>query len=93
MAKRFTTRDIPHLWASGRTGRASNLWTDGIDLYSYGMRIGTTVNDRKVLGNYTASGRYTSHTTSKHVGMGTQYANDVLHPTFFEITFGKKFRP
>ena len=79
MANRFTTRDIPS-FSLGRTGRASNLWTDGIDLYSYGMRIGTTVNDRKVLGNYTVCVAF-PHTTSKHVGMGTWYADDVLHPT------------
>ena len=84
MAKRLTTRDIPALWASGRPGRAAAFSTDGIDLYSYNKRIGTTIDGRKVLANYRAPWLWVSQTTSKHVGMAAKVADHVLHPTYFK---------
>ena len=86
MAKRFTTRDIPALWASGRPGRAAAFSTDGIDLYSYNKRIGTTIEGRKVLLDYRASGQYISQTTSKHVGMAAKVADNLIHPTYYKIS-------
>ena len=84
MAQRLTTRDIPALWASGRSGRAAAFSTDGIDLYSYNKRIGTTIDGRKVLAEYRAPWHYISHTTSKHVGMAAKVADNLIHPTYFK---------
>ena len=52
---------------SGKKGKAGNLFTDGQDLYSYGLKIGETRGSQKIVFDYTATGQYKSQTTSNHV--------------------------
>ena len=51
----------------GHQGQAGRLWTDGNDLFSYGLKIGETRGAQKVVFNYTRSGHFKSQTTSTHV--------------------------
>ena len=51
----------------GHQGQAGRIWTDGDNLFSYGLKIGETRGAQKVVFNYTVSGEYRSKTTSVHV--------------------------
>jgi hypothetical protein len=51
----------------GHHGQAGRIWTDGNDLFSYGLKIGETRGAQKVVFNYTRSGQFKSQTTSVHV--------------------------
>ena len=51
----------------GHYGQSGRIWTDGKDLYSYGLKIGETRGAQKVVFNYTRSGHFKSQTTSVHV--------------------------
>ena len=68
-----TTNDnIPYYWSKGKAAKNGTgaYSTDGKDLYSYALKIGTT-NDQgeKILFDYTSGGMgYYSQTTSCHVG-------------------------
>ena len=73
---------IVSFWHSGASAKSKNgnFRTDGIDLYSYKLRIGYTDGyGQKVLYNYTSepNGRYVSSTTTSHVNLAKFYA-DIL---------------
>ena len=57
-------------WKEGKKmGKSGNrLNTDGVDIYSYDLRIGfTDINNKKILFIYTTkTGNYKSSTTSRH---------------------------
>ena len=77
-------------WKAGknaRNGRCS-LATDGVNLYSYWLKIGHRFpNGVTVMGNYTASGKYKSQTTSCHIGLTRRHGvNQEWHPLVFEAT-------
>jgi hypothetical protein len=77
-------------WKAGknaRNGRRS-LTTDGVSLYSYQLKIGHRLaNGVTVMGNYTASGKYKSQTTSCHIGLTRRNGvSQVWHPLVFEAT-------
>lgn len=61
----MNNKEVSHAWAHGRKGKAGHFTTDGVDLYSYAMRIGT----RRVVGDqvvYGCSTEQRSVTTSAH---------------------------
>jgi hypothetical protein len=61
----MNNREVPHAWAHGRKGRAGNLTTDGVSLWSYAMLIG----ERRMVGDqmvYFCSPEKRSVTTSAH---------------------------
>jgi len=68
---------VLNAWADGKAGSTANgsLSTDGDNLYSYELRIGKTVwtefdpfeHGTLIIGDFTASGKYYSQTTSTHV--------------------------
>ena len=60
-------KQVAQSFIDGNSGQAGRLWTDGNDLFSYGLKIGETRGAQKVVFNYTASGEYRSQTTSTHV--------------------------
>jgi hypothetical protein len=64
--------NVVRAWSRGTAARShtGNLWTDGTQLYSYNLCIGTNANGATVFG-YTATGDryYVSQTTSCHVGL------------------------
>lgn len=82
MAKRTTTRNVPHMWANGLPAKGGALTTDGTNLYSYRLCIGTTTpTGEKVLHHYTADyGVFQSMTTSKHVGYARMHCDSVVDP-------------
>lgn len=78
--------DILKAWANDNPASSynGNLRTDGIGLWSYDLKIGTTIDQRKVIADYTAkSGNFYSQTTSCHVGISRRFADTIVHPTFF----------
>tara|TARA_B100000287_G_scaffold393818_1_gene407381 strand:- start:1874 stop:2155 length:282 start_codon:yes stop_codon:yes gene_type:complete len=77
--------EVAKSWGSSRkaTSHTGAYWTDGKDLYSYNLRIGTTTKEgSKVLLDFTAgAGHYQSQTTSTHVGKARRYANAIMSPS------------
>jgi len=63
----MTNKQAVQSFIQGHHGKAGHIWTDGQDLFSYGLKIGETRGIQKVVFNYTASGEYQSQTTSSHV--------------------------
>ena len=82
---RVRNHEVPRLWSAGRSARNGNssYRTDGHNLYSYNLMIGTTAvidgREHKILRDYTASGKwgFQSMTTSNHVGRARQHADIV----------------
>ena len=76
---RTTNGNIAYYWRKNQaaTNGRQCYTTDGKDLYSYALKIGTTNEQgEKVLFNYTANGiKYYSQTTSCHVGKSRHYAD------------------
>mgnify|MGYP001486452322 CR=1 FL=1 len=75
-----TNSDVIRYWQRGSraSSQNGNLSTDGMNLYSYNLKIGTKVGGRCKVFNYTASGRYYSQTTSQHVGLALRNSNSDL---------------
>ena len=63
----MTNKQAVQSFIRGVPGQAGRIWTDGDNLFSYGLKIGETRGAQKVVFNYTASGEYRSKTTSTHV--------------------------
>jgi hypothetical protein len=73
--------DVAAAWARGATANTAHLSTDGHDLHSYALRIGTTTpRGRKIVGQFDASGEFSSMTTSHHVGIARRVADEVVEP-------------
>jgi hypothetical protein len=76
---RTTNENIAYHWRKNEAAVNSTqcYTTDGRDLYSYALKIGTTNEQgEKILFDYTANGiKYYSQTTSCHVGKSRQYAD------------------
>ena len=72
-------KEIPLAWKNHRSASTTSrsFSTDGRDIYSYDLKIGyTNIFGEKVLLNYTsASGRFQSHTTSRHVNLSAFHAD------------------
>ena len=75
-------------WSRGveATSHNGNLRTDGVNLYSYNLRIGyRSRSGSTVLGDFTSpGGDFRSMPTSCHVGKVRGIASHVMHPTVFE---------
>ena len=77
--------DIVQAWSKSSVGykgimRTTHMSTDGGNLFSYGLRIGETINGAKVVYDYTAnSGHFYSMTTSQHVGLAKQAIMDMTY--------------
>ena len=73
-------RGVP---ASSHNG---NLRSDGVNLYSYNLRIGYRARSGStVVGDFTSpGGDFRSMTTSSHVGKARGIACHVMHPAVFE---------
>lgn len=71
---RVSNSIVASAWAQNLPARShtGNFYTDGKEIYSYGLQIGdTTADGKKVVRDYTARGSYgfQSQTTSCHVGL------------------------
>ncbi len=75
---------IPKFWRNNSPAKSytNNYWTDGYNLYSYKIPIGTTTKEgHKVLYDYTvATDNFISATTSRHVNLATFYADQKISP-------------
>ena len=75
-------------WTRGvaATNHTNTLRTDGVNLYSYNLRIGYRARSGStVVGDYTSpGGQFYSVTTSCHVGKARGIACHVMHPAVFE---------
>ena len=68
--------EIARSWWNGRSASAKHFRTDGVNLWSYNLLIGTIKNGNRVVFDYTArGGHFYSVTTSKHVGLAGRYGN------------------
>ena len=74
---------IDGIAADSHTGA---LRSDGVNLYSYNLRIGYRAKSgTTVVGDFTSpGGDFRSVTTSCHVGKVRWRADHVMHPTVFE---------
>jgi hypothetical protein len=67
----MTNAQVVQAWAAGKAGKAGNLSTDGVSLWSYRLQIGDTMlSGRKVVYDY----GWVSQTTSRHVGLAKRFA-------------------
>jgi len=66
-------------WANGQYGQSNSMRSDGKNLWSYALLIGTTRNGKKIVYDYTGPNKV-SATTGKHVNLAKQYASAVLAP-------------
>jgi len=80
--QRVNNPEIPALWASNMAASNHNgsYTTDGTNIYSYKLLIGTTLgNGDKVLYDYTSGGLgFYSMTTSNHVGKARIHADRII---------------
>ena len=84
--QRVNNPEIPALWVSNMAASNHNgsYTTDGTNIYSYKLLIGTTLgNGDKVLYDYTSGGLgFYSMTTSKHVGKARIHADRIIRNRF-----------
>ena len=67
------------------TNHRGTFYTDGKDLYSYNLRVGTTSKSgRKAAIDYRAPWFY-SQTTSQHVGHAWTKADTIINPDFAHL--------
>jgi len=75
-------------WIRGEAAdsHTGTLHTDGVNLFSYNLRIGYRAKSgTTVAADYTSpGGDFRSMTTSCHVGKVRRRADHVMHPTVFE---------
>jgi len=77
----MTNESVAKAWKNNIIASTQNMRTDGINLYSYNLRIGYTENGKKVAIDYTAAGgSFYSMTTSKHVSYAKRVSDVVQEP-------------
>lgn len=70
----MTNKDVALFWSLGQSAEAGNYKTDGIDLWSYGVKIGRTTDDcEKVLIDPGSK----SKTTARHFNLAKKYADRI----------------
>ena len=77
----MTNEFVAKAWKNNIIASTQNMRTDGINLYSYNLRIGYTENGKKIAIDYTASGgSFYSRTTSNHVSYAKRVSDVVQEP-------------
>ena len=78
----IANKQVIRAWANGNGASNVNLWTNGIQLFSYAELIGRTeINGAKVVLNHTAPAKsFISQTTSCHVNLAKSEADAVECP-------------
>jgi hypothetical protein len=71
----MTNKQVAQAWSEGRKGAAGHFTTDGVNLWSYALLIGKTVEGKKVVTRYRVS-----VTTSKHTNLAARFADEVVSP-------------
>lgn len=75
----LTNAGVARAWAAGRPGHSGRMHTNGVDIFSYALKIGTTIDGRKVGYRYQAP-RFVSMTTSHHVSQLRGHAHEIIEP-------------
>ena len=71
-----TNAEVAQAWRDGNAAQSGTMRTDGTDVYSYGLKIGTTRDGVKTVYDYRAPftvSMTTSHHVSALVGDGVVY--------------------
>jgi hypothetical protein len=73
------SREVLTAWVKGCPWAVENLSTDGWNLYSYDLKIGTYKDGLNVVYDYTApGGKFISMTTSAHVNAAKRWADKLI---------------
>jgi hypothetical protein len=78
-----TNAAVAESWSKGEKADSKHLHTDGNEIFSYGLKIGFTANNKKIVINYMGKNAY-SQTTSHHVSMAKMYADEVIDPNVYK---------
>lgn len=81
--------DIIDKWMDGKSFEGDKLSTDGDNLYSYELCIGTTEDGVKIVKDFTKESR-NSPTTTNHVTLAKEMCGVMQTPTIGEIELGKR---
>ena len=77
----MTNESVANAWRNNLIASTQNMRTDGVNLYSYNLRIGYTESGKKVAINHTAAGgSFYSRTTSKHVSYAKKVSDVIEKP-------------
>lgn len=79
----MSNQNVIKMWTRGVEANASNMRTDGRELYSYNLKIGyTDKRGNKVVLDYTTkTGNFKSKTTSNHVSSAKLFADVIVAPS------------
>ena len=86
-----TNRQVIAAWLKGScaTNHRKSLWTNGIELWSYHLKIGHRTEKTALVADYTAgSDSFQSQTTSCHVNLAKREVPTmcIFHPRVWETT-------
>jgi len=75
-------KDVVRCWSNSLPSSSDNLYTDGQELFSYGIKIGYTYLDEKILYRYSARYRhFVSQSTisclRSHINLAKKYADKI----------------
>ena len=77
----MTNRLVAKAWSNNITLATKNLRSDGLNLFSYNLKIGYTKDGKKIAIDHTASaGSFYSRTTSNHVSLAKGVSDIVEKP-------------
>ena len=77
-----TNSGVVYSWMNQKPFKALSMRTDDNKLYSYALKIGTTIDGYKHVLDYTSKGLgFYSVTTSIHVGLAKKYADIITSST------------
>jgi len=65
---------VVYAWTNGERAASGHMSTDGVDLFSYSLKIASRADSETRIWDYTARGKYVSQTTSCHVGLALRIA-------------------
>jgi len=74
----MTNAEVAQAWREGKTGHSMNMRTDGKDVFSYALKIGTTKKGAKIAYDYWAPftvSMTTSHHVSRLAGAGVVFVD------------------
>lgn len=74
--------DVAYAWRRGDAAHngTRSLWTDGHDLFSYDLLIGTRQGGDRIVHEHKSPRHFVSMTTSRHVALAIQYTDIIIDP-------------
>ena len=81
--KIMRNKDVVRCWSYSLPSGSDNLCTNGQDLFSYGIKIGYTSDNKKIVYDYTVrNGLIVSGVTLRHVRLALKCADKVEKAQF-----------